>query len=96
VGAPASAAGGFGPGQPADELQLTDEQQTAIDEIRAALRDAIQARHEQARDEFLSLLTDEQLERLGWSVEPDWDQYPCGVRRLAGLDRGEELLPGSG
>jgi Spy/CpxP family protein refolding chaperone len=60
--------GGFGPSHFADELQLTDEQQTAIDDIRATLRDAIRARHEQARDEFLGLLADEQLEILGWAV----------------------------
>lgn len=60
-----------GPGRLADELELTEEQQGAIDEIRTELRDAIQARHEQARDEFLDLLTDEQLEKLNWPADDD-------------------------
>ncbi len=67
--------GGFGFGEPisfssggdrfAEELELTDEQQEAIDDIRTSLREAIQARHEQARADFLALLTDEQLDTLG-------------------------------
>ncbi|MBN2559381.1 MAG: hypothetical protein JXQ75_00420 [Phycisphaerae bacterium] len=62
---------GFGPGRLADELQLTEEQRIAIEEIRAELRDAVQARHEEARDEFLSLLTDEQLAELDWLADED-------------------------
>lgn len=56
--------GDFGPRHIEDELQLSEEQQTAIDEILAELHDAIEARHEQARDEFLALLTTEQLETV--------------------------------
>ncbi len=48
----------------AELLDLTDEQQTQIDEIRAQLREDVQARHEQARDEFRAILTDEQLAAL--------------------------------
>ena len=64
-------AGGLPMDRLAEELGLSEEQQAAVDEILAELRDAVQARREQARDEFLSLLTDEQLEQLGWSTEPD-------------------------
>jgi Spy/CpxP family protein refolding chaperone len=45
----------------AAELQLTDEQKASIDEIRANLRDAVRARHEQAREEFRAILTADQL-----------------------------------
>jgi len=62
---------GFGFGRPghafdrfADALELTDEQRAQIKAIRDALTDAVRARHEQARDEFLALLTDEQLAKL--------------------------------
>lgn len=48
----------------ADALGLTDEQQMQIRDIRENLMDAIRARHEQARDEFLALLTPEQLAKL--------------------------------
>ncbi|MCH7873110.1 MAG: hypothetical protein IID33_15545 [Planctomycetes bacterium] len=44
-----------------EELELTEEQQSAIETIRAELREAVQARHEEAREEFLDLLSDEQL-----------------------------------
>ncbi len=73
-GSPGRGFGRFAPGrrgadQVADELQLTEAQQIAIDEIRTALRDAVRARHEQARDEFVALLTDEQRAQLGWGVD---------------------------
>lgn len=48
----------------AEALDLTDEQQTQIDEIRAQLREDVRARHEQAREEFRAILTDEQLAAL--------------------------------
>ncbi|MBN2448329.1 MAG: hypothetical protein JXO22_16500 [Phycisphaerae bacterium] len=55
--------------QIADELQLTEEQQAAIDGLRAELRDAIRVRHEQAHAEFLALLTEEQLAALDGATE---------------------------
>lgn len=48
----------------ADELQLTDDQQAAIEKIRTDLQDAVQARHQQARDEFRAILTADQLTLL--------------------------------
>jgi Spy/CpxP family protein refolding chaperone len=57
-----------------EDLELSEEQQAAVDEILTTLQAAVQARHEQARDEFLALLTDEQLAQLGWSAETDQDQ----------------------
>ena len=45
----------------AEELELTEEQQSAIETIRTELREAVQARHEEAREEFMDLLSDEQL-----------------------------------
>jgi len=42
-------------------LELTEEQQTQIETIRSELRAAIEARHQQARDEFRAILTPEQL-----------------------------------
>ncbi len=57
----------------ADELQLTDDQQVAIEQIRTDLQDAVQARHQQARDEFRAILTSDQLTRLDQAeaqVEP--------------------------
>ena len=67
----------------ADELDLTEEQLTAIEEIRANLRVAIVARHWIARNLFLALLTDDQLAKLerlendGHVVRPlDGDRGP--------------------
>lgn len=45
----------------AEVLGLTDEQRAAIDDIRQSTRDAVEARHDQARDEFRAILTAEQL-----------------------------------
>jgi Spy/CpxP family protein refolding chaperone len=45
---------------PLDSLQLTDAQKAQIDLIRADLRVAVQARHQQACDEFFALLTPDQ------------------------------------
>ncbi len=42
-------------------LELTEDQQTQIETIRSELRDAVEARHQQARDEFRAILTPEQL-----------------------------------
>jgi Spy/CpxP family protein refolding chaperone len=42
-------------------LNLTEEQQAEIETIRADLRAAVRARHEEARESFLALLTEEQL-----------------------------------
>ncbi len=55
-------------------LGLSDEQQIAIEEILTELHDAVAARHEQTRDELLSLLTDEQLEQLGQTAEAAQEQ----------------------
>ncbi len=57
----------------ADELQMTDDQQAAIEQIRTDLQDAVQARHQQARDEFRAILTSDQLAVLDQAeaqVEP--------------------------
>lgn len=51
-------------GRLSEALDLTDEQQELIETIREALRDAIEARHQQARDEFQAILTPEQLALL--------------------------------
>ncbi|MCB9854982.1 MAG: hypothetical protein H6818_04785 [Phycisphaerales bacterium] len=48
----------------AELLNLTDEQSAAIDGIRSALRDAVRAEHETAREAFRALLTEEQLAAL--------------------------------
>ncbi len=60
-----------GPGRPhrfagrlAESLELTEEQQTAIADIRETLRASVRERHEQAREAFLALLTPKQLELL--------------------------------
>jgi hypothetical protein len=45
---------------PLDSLQLTDAQKAQIELIHADLRVAIQARHQQARDEFFAILTPDQ------------------------------------
>ena len=45
----------------ADELQLTDDQETAIAQIHSDLLAAVETRHQQARDEFRAILTSEQL-----------------------------------
>ncbi len=50
--------------QLADELQLTADQQTAIDQVHTDLQAAVKARHEQARDEFRAILTSDQLTLL--------------------------------
>jgi len=59
---------GFGRGHAfdrfAEALGLTEEQQAQIKTIRETLVDAIRARHEQARADFLALLTEEQLAKL--------------------------------
>jgi Spy/CpxP family protein refolding chaperone len=55
---------GFGLPLLGDELSLTDEQQAAIEQIRTNLRNAVEARHQQARDEFRAILTEEQLAKL--------------------------------
>ena len=43
---------------------MTDDQQAAIEKIRTDLQDAVQARHQQARDEFRAILTADQLTLL--------------------------------
>lgn len=48
----------------AEELGLSEEQQTAVEEILTTLRTAIEARQDEAREAFLALLTDEQREQL--------------------------------
>ncbi|MCG3126287.1 MAG: hypothetical protein CHACPFDD_01119 [Phycisphaerae bacterium] len=55
---------GFASGRLAEALALTAEQQTAIDAILAELRTAVDARREQARQEFRSILTAAQLAQL--------------------------------
>lgn len=45
---------------PFDSLQLTDAQKAEIELIRADLRVAVQARHQQARDEFFAILAPDQ------------------------------------
>jgi len=45
-------------------LKLTDDQKAQIQAIRSGLVDAIKARHEQARTDFMNLLTDEQKAKL--------------------------------
>ena len=64
---------GYGSPRLVDLLDLADEQAGAIDAIRHELREAVQARHEQARDEFLALLTDEQLAELDWLIDDEAD-----------------------
>ena len=51
-------------GRFADELQLTDEQTAAIAQIHADGRTAVEARHQQARDEFRAILTADQQATL--------------------------------
>jgi Spy/CpxP family protein refolding chaperone len=51
-------------GRFADDLQLTDEQQTAIAQIHTDFQAAVEARHQKASDEFRAILTDDQLTRL--------------------------------
>lgn len=69
-GGPGGFGFGFGGGRGhafdrfADALGLTDDQKAQIEAIRKALTDAIRARHEQARADFLALLTPEQLAKL--------------------------------
>jgi Spy/CpxP family protein refolding chaperone len=57
----------------ADELQLTDDQQTAVEQIRTDLRDAVEARHQQARDDFRAILTADQLTLLD-QIEAEHEQ----------------------
>jgi Spy/CpxP family protein refolding chaperone len=54
----------------ATQLQLTDDQKAQIQQIRADLRTAVQARHQQARDEFLAILTPEQQAILNQQQQP--------------------------
>ena len=51
-------------GRLTEELGLSDEQQASLEAIREDMRANIQARHEQARNEFLELLTDEQRQMI--------------------------------
>jgi Spy/CpxP family protein refolding chaperone len=53
------------------QLQLTAAQQTQIEQIRTDLRTAVQARHQQARDEFRAILTPEQLAILDQMQQPE-------------------------
>ena len=53
------------------QLQLTAAQQTQIEQIRTDLRNAVQARHQQARDEFRAILTPEQLAILDQMEQPE-------------------------
>ncbi len=48
----------------AEELGLSEAQIAEITQLREDLRSAVETRHQQARDEFRNLLTDEQLEIL--------------------------------
>ncbi|MCK6485724.1 MAG: hypothetical protein HUU22_18590 [Phycisphaerae bacterium] len=48
----------------AEALDLTDDQIAQIETIRSELRDAIRARHEQARNEFIAILDDVQRAML--------------------------------
>ncbi len=63
--------GSFGSGSIISALELTEEQEMTLDTIRTELRESVQLRHEQARDEFLGLLTDEQLTELDGFTEED-------------------------
>jgi Spy/CpxP family protein refolding chaperone len=69
---PATGASGGSSGavwqNPMYELQLTDAQKAQIELIRADLRVAVQARHQQARDEFFAILTPEQ-QALLYAIE---------------------------
>jgi Spy/CpxP family protein refolding chaperone len=56
----------------AEMLALTDEQITAIQGIRDQLRMDVSDRHQQARDEFRAILTEEQLAILD-EIEARWD-----------------------
>jgi Spy/CpxP family protein refolding chaperone len=68
--------GGHGPGphrfvgppadrqRPIDTLDLTEEQQIAIDAIRAKLHEDVQALHDAAREAFRAILTPEQIDIL--------------------------------
>lgn len=47
-----------------ESLDLTDAQQTAIDALRVQFRTDVQAIHTAARDAFLALLTEEQLQLI--------------------------------
>ncbi len=56
-------------GRPASQrfdeaLDLTPEQEAEVETIREELRAAVSARHDQAQDEFLAILTEEQLQAL--------------------------------
>lgn len=48
----------------AEKLGLSEEQQTAVEEVLTTLRAATEARRKEAREAFLALLTDEQREQL--------------------------------
>lgn len=48
----------------AEKLGLSEEQQTAVEEVLTTLRAATAARREEAREAFLALLTDEQRAQL--------------------------------
>lgn len=48
----------------AEKLGLSEEQQTAVEEVLTTLRAATEARRADAREAFLALLTDEQREQL--------------------------------
>lgn len=62
---PDEAGAGLGPlARFADELQLTDDQKAAIEQIHTDLQAAVEARHQQARDEFRAILTADQLTLL--------------------------------
>lgn len=59
------------------EVQLTDAQGTQIDQIRTDLRTAVQARHQQARDEFRAILTADQ-QAIFDKLEPPPASPPAG------------------
>ena len=60
--------------QPFESLDLTEEQQSAIDVIRDDVREDIRALHETARDAFRAILTPEQIEILDQRRPPADDQ----------------------
>jgi Spy/CpxP family protein refolding chaperone len=87
-----STAGGATPvlQNPADRLQLTDAQKTEIEQIRAALRTAVQARHQQARDEFRAILTPQQQAVLD-QMEQSYGTNTTATSAAAGGQQVEQV-----
>jgi len=60
--------------EPFESLDLTEEQQDAIEVIREEVREDIRALHDSARDAFRAILTEEQIEILDELHPPADDQ----------------------